>query len=154
MSTILTILALIILGIILLFIEFAVIPGITIAGIGGIILFILSISLSFKHFGALAGVLTTLVVLIVAPILVQKFFKSKAGKKLLLETEIDAKVDTIHDISIGDEGITVGRLAPVGKAKFGNQILESKSISGFVDANVKIKVIEISKTQIIVEPLK
>lgn len=153
MSTLLTVLFLIILGIILLFIEFAVIPGITIAGIGGIILFALSIFLSFKAFGTLAGILTAVFIVIASPILVTKFFKSKAGKKMLLETEIDAHIDTIQNIQLNDEGITVGRLAPIGKAKFGHQVVEAKSASGFLDSNTRIKVIEINKTQIIVEPL-
>ncbi|MFV0522592.1 MAG: hypothetical protein ACK5MI_09250 [Mangrovibacterium sp.] len=153
MTIILTILFLIILGIILLFIEFAVIPGITLAGIGGVVLFILSIFLSFKTYGLATGILVTLFILIVSPILIFKFFKTKAGKKMLLETEIDTHVGSIQHIHVGDEGITIGRLAPVGKAKFGDQIVETKSITGYIDSNSRVKVIETTKTQIIVEPL-
>lgn len=153
MGTILIILALIMLGILLLFIEFALIPGITVAGIGGVLLFFLSIFLSFDRFGVVAGILTTLFILVVSPLLVIKFFKTKAGKKVLLETEIDANIAIIKDIQLGDEGITVGRLAPVGKARFGSQTVETKSLSGYIDSNTKVRVVETTKTQIIVEPL-
>lgn len=72
---------------------------------------------------------------------------------MLLETEIDAKTNTIEHIELHEEGVAVGRLAPVGKVRIGEQIVEAKSASGFVDDKTRVKVIEIHKTQIIIEPL-
>ncbi|PTN07978.1 hypothetical protein [Mangrovibacterium marinum] len=153
--TILIILFLIFLGIVLLLLEFAVVPGITIAGIGGVLLLGASIYLAFDSYGVVAGIITTAFVLIVSPILVIRFFKSRAGKKMVLESEISGRVDQIDESSIhpGDEGITIGRLAPTGKVRINNQTMEGKAIVGFIDQQVPVRVVEVLKTQVIVEPI-
>lgn len=153
--TILIILFLIFLGILLLLLEFAVIPGITIAGIGGVLLLGTSIYLAFSTYGIIAGIVTTAFVLIAVPVLGLKFFKSRTGRKMVLESEVSGKVDEIDTqvIHPGDEGITVGRLAPTGKVKINNVTMEGKSIGGFIDQQIPIRVIEVLKTQVIVEPI-
>lgn len=153
--TILIILFLIFLGILLLLLEFAVIPGITIAGIGGLILFGVSTYLAFDQYGPLAGFVTLGFILIVSPLLVHRFFKGKTGKKMVLESEITGTVDEVNDakVHVGDEGISLGRLAPMGKVRVNGETLEGKSMSGFVDENVKIKVVEITKTHVNIEPI-
>ncbi len=153
--TILIILFLIFLGILLLLLEFAVIPGITIAGIGGLILFGASIYLAFDTYGTLAGFATLAFVMIVSPLLVYRFFIGKTSKKMVLESEITGTVDEVDKakIHVGDEGFSLGRLAPMGKVRVNDETVEAKSISGFVDEKVKIRVVEIEKTHINVEPI-
>lgn len=152
---VLIILFLIFLGILLLLLEFAVIPGITVAGIAGVLLLGASIYLAFDSYGVVAGIITTAFVLIVSPLLVVRFFKSRTGKKMVLESEISGRVDQIDEniIHPGDEGITIGRLAPTGKVRINNQTMEGKSIVGFIDQQVPVRVVEILKTQVIVEPI-
>src|SRR5690554_2641294 len=53
-----TIILLIFLGLLLLLIEFAVIPGVTIAGIGGFILLGLSVYIAFAEYGTGIGFIT------------------------------------------------------------------------------------------------
>lgn len=152
---ILIILFLIILGVLLLLLEFAVLPGVTIAGIGGVLLLGASVYLAFDSYGVIAGIVTLAFVIIVVPLIFYQIFKGRAGKTMFLNSEIDGHVDQIDEklIHVGDEGITLGRLAPTGKVRINNLSMEAKSAAGFVDQNVKIKVIEIIRTQVIVEPI-
>ncbi len=152
--TILIILFLIFLGVLLLLLEFAVIPGVTIAGIGGALLMGGAIYMAFDSYGLLAGFLTLAFVVFIVPVLFFRFFKGRAGKKMILESEISGKVNESETeaVKIGDEGITVGRLAPMGKVRVNNQVFEGKSLGGFIDQQVKVRVVEVLKTQIIVEP--
>ena len=62
--TVFAIILLIFLGLLLLLIEFAVIPGVTIAGIGGFILLGLSVYIAFSSYGSGVGFLTLTFVLI------------------------------------------------------------------------------------------
>ncbi|WP_321289173.1 hypothetical protein [uncultured Sunxiuqinia sp.] len=153
--TILIILFLILLGILLLLLEFVVIPGITIAGIGGVVLLGASVYLAFDTYGVLVGIITLAFVIIASPIIVYQLFQSKTGKHMLLNSEIDSHIDKIDEqlIRVGDEGITLGRLAPTGRVKINKHSMEAKSAAGFVDQHVKIKVIEVLRTQVIVEPI-
>lgn len=151
-----TIILLIFLGLLLLLIEFAVIPGVTIAGIGGFVLLGLSVYIAFAEYGTGIGFLTLTFVLVASPLLIVYFFKSKSGKKMVLESLIDGKVETVDNekIHVGDTGKTVGRLAPSGKVKINGEVLEAQSVSGYVDHNTEIKVIKILTNKIIVEPIK
>jgi membrane-bound ClpP family serine protease len=152
---VLIIIFLIVLGIVLLLIEFTILPGITIAGVGGFMLFAYSIYLAFTSYGALAGFLTLGFILVMSPILVIWLFKGKRGKKMVLNTVLDGVANEINKekIKIGDIGVTVGRLAPMGKIKVNDEVVEVKSTGTFIDPGEKVKIIHIEKSLITVEPL-
>lgn len=152
---ILIILLLIFLGIVLLLIEFTVLPGITIAGIGGFLLFVYSVYLAFTSYGNLAGFLTIGFIVVFAPMLVVLAFRGKTGRKMVLSTIITGVANQIDEkIKVGDIGVTIGRLAPMGKIKVNGEVVEVKSTGAFVDPGQNVKIIEIEKSQITVEPLK
>ncbi len=152
----LAIIILIILGLLLLMLEFAVIPGITIAGIGGVLMLGFSVFIAFNKFGTTAGIATLAFVLIVSPILVYYFFKSRTGKKMVLDTQITGKVEAFdtNKIKPGDRGRTIGRLAPTGKIRVNGEVSEAQSTGNFIDHDVEIKVIKIVSNKIIVEPIR
>ena len=147
---------LILLGLLLLLIEFAVIPGVTIAGIGGLALFVASVYIAFAEYGTVVGFIASIVILIAAPTMIVYFFKSKSGKKMILESEIDGKIEMVdaEKIHVGDIGKSISRLAPSGKAKVNGEVVEAQSTGAFIDQNVDIRVIKIHPNKIIVELLK
>lgn len=149
------IILLILLGLLLLLIEFAVIPGITIAGIGGFILLGASVYIAFSAYGTLAGFITLAVVLVLAPMLIYYFFKSKSGKKMILENKIAGTLDFIDNEKIkeGELGKTLGRLAPMGKIKVNGETVEAQSTGAFIDQNVEVKILKVEKNKVIVEPI-
>ncbi len=154
--TIFAIILLIVLGLVLILIEFAVIPGVTIAGVGGFLLLGASVYIAFTEYGSGAGFITLTVVLIAAPLMIYYFFKSKSGKNMMLEKKIEGKVETINyeKISIGDVGKSIGRLAPSGKVKINGEVIEAHSTGSFIDHNTEIRILKILSNKIIVEPLK
>lgn len=153
--SIFAIILLILLGLVLLLIEFAVIPGITIAGIGGFLLLAASVYISFTEYGTGAGFLTLTFVLVASPLMIYYLFKSKSGKKMILESKIDGKVETINTskINVGDTGKSIGRLAPMGKVKINGEIIEAQSTGAFIDQNKEIRILKILSNKIIVEPI-
>lgn len=153
--TIFTIILLILLGLVLLLIEFAVIPGVTIAGIGGFILLGASVYIAFTEYGAAGGFITLTFVLIASPLLIYYFFKSRTGKKMILDSHIDGKVENINGqkIKVGDTGKSLGRLAPSGKVKVNGEVVEAQSTGAYIDHNTEIRVLKILTNKIIVEPV-
>jgi membrane-bound ClpP family serine protease len=152
---ILIILLLIFLAIVLLLIEFTILPGSAIAGIGSILLFAYSIYMAFTTYGALVGFLTLGFVVIVAPLLIVRLFKGKTGKKMVLSTVLTGVANQIdHEkVKVGDIGITIGRLAPMGKIKVNGEVVEVRSTGTYVDPGESVRIIQIEKSQITVEPL-
>jgi membrane-bound ClpP family serine protease len=79
-------------------------------------------------------------------------FRTKTKEPLLLETEIDSKVNVPDgNISVGMEGRTLSRLASGGKAIFGDNIEEVFSQQDFIDENQPIVVTKIECNKIIVK---
>jgi membrane-bound ClpP family serine protease len=154
--TIVAIIVLILLGLLLLLLEFVVIPGVTIAGIGGFLMLAGSVYLAFVEYGTGAGFITLIIVLTAAPALVLYFFKSKAGKIMVLKTSIDSKVDTSETdhISPGDIGVTISRLAPMGKVKVNGETVEAQSTGQFIDPHKQVRILKVQPGRIIVEPHK
>lgn len=152
--SLLAIILLIILGLVLLLLEFAVIPGVTIAGIGGFVLLAGSVYIAFAEMGNVAGFITLGVVLILSPLMIYYFFKSRAGKKMILDSKIEGKIEntTPGNIQPGDTGITIGRLAPMGKVRINGEVVEAQSSGVFIDHKVEIRVVKTHLNKIIVEP--
>ena len=73
-------------------------------------------------------------------------------KKFSLDTVIDSKVNVVENcLNIGDEGVTISRLAPSGKARFENGDFEVHSLNDFISENQKVTVIKIEGYKIIVK---
>jgi membrane-bound ClpP family serine protease len=80
------------------------------------------------------------------------FFRYKTWKPLMLETEIDSKMN-VPDINIvvGMEGKTISRLAPAGKATFANSTEEVFSQHEFIDENQQVIITKVEGNKIIVK---
>ena len=83
---------LILLGIVLFLIEFLLVPGITIAGIGGAILIIGSVIMSYHYHGTAVGNYTLLGTAIIIFFTIYFVLKSRTWKKVMLHTKIEGKV--------------------------------------------------------------
>lgn len=56
-------------------------------------------------------------------------------------------------VKIGDVGVTIGRLAPMGKIKVNEEVVEVRSTGAFIDPGEQVRIIHIEKSLITVEPL-
>jgi len=153
---IVTVILLILLGVVLLLVEFLLIPGISIAGVGCLISFGVAVLLAFRYFGTFVGIVVLLVILISVPLFLYFLFKGKATKHMMLNTDIDGKVKNVDKefIHEGDEGITIGRLVPSGKARINGITLEVRSTGSLIDPQTKIKVLKIEGNSVYIEPIK
>ncbi len=152
--SILAIIIIILLGIFLLLVEFLIIPGFTVFGVGGFLFILLGIGTSYYYHGVQAGNLTLLGTVIASFFTIYFIFKQKTWKKIGLQANIYSKNEPFESEKIhpGDGGKTITRLAPVGKAIVNDIICEAKSNSGFINENTNIEVVKVLNTQIIVKP--
>lgn len=148
---------LIILGIFLFLVEFLLIPGISIAGIGGAILIGAGIYLAFVNHGVTMGLISLGITLLLSVLFFAISLRSRTWKKVILDTKIDG---TSHNLPVegsikqGDKGVALTRLAPMGRVKVNDVVMEAKSIAGYVDSNTEVEVVKITGTQLIVKPIK
>jgi membrane-bound ClpP family serine protease len=154
--SILGIILLILLGMLLFLVEFLIIPGVTVAGIGGAVLFGVAVFIAYRTHGTTAGNYTLFSTLVISIGTLIIALRSKTWRRFMLKTNIDSKVEVgLEDKTIkpGDTGITITRLAPIGMVTVNNMTIEGKSIGGFLDPKTKIEVVKVLGTQVIVKPI-
>ncbi len=145
---------LIILGVFLLLVEFLVVPGITVAGIGGVLLIITGIYLSYALHGIAAGNYVLLGSVLFMVVSLYFSLKSRTWRKTMLESTLDGKVNTF-DLSIikpGDTGKAVTRLGPMGKVEINGVLYEAKAGDIIIDAETDITVVKVLSDKLIVKP--
>lgn len=148
---------LIILGILLFLIEFLIIPGTTIAGIGGLILMGSGVYLAFENFGTQAGFIVLISTLFASVIILVIALRSRTWKGAMLSSKIDGRVNVGPEegkIKPGDTGIAITRLNPIGKIKVNDIVIEGKSLEGYVNPNTEVTVVKLIGAQAIVKPKK
>lgn len=152
--SVLVIVLIIILGLFLIALEFFVFPGVTIAGIGGFIFVSGGVYLTYTSFGSAYGNVALLVTVLTGIIMLVMSFRSKTWNRLMLKSSIEAQVETVEEenIHVGDEGLTITRLNPIGKVRVNNELIEGRCPGSFVDENTAIIVEKVYKTYIIVKP--
>ncbi|MEA3446262.1 MAG: NfeD family protein [Bacteroidota bacterium] len=152
--TVLAIILLVVFGFLLIMLEFFVVPGITIAGIGGILLMAGGVYLAYDVFGAPTGHYYLGAVLLISIILVSFAFRSDTWKRMMLKSEIKGKINTHkdEDFKAGDTGITISRLAPMGTVEVNNLTIEGQSDGPFLDQGIEIEVIKVQRNKLIVKP--
>ena len=153
---ILLIITLIVAGLLLLAAELIIIPGFGFAGILGIASLVASCWVAFAHVGTAAGIITLIANILLAVVSTIILLRSKTWKKLSLNTNINAKVDSTpcqKGIVAGDRGTTITRLSPSGKIQLGNDILEAFSRDTIIEPDTPVEVCEIDGNKIIVKKI-
>jgi len=150
----LVIILIILLGLFLFILEFFVFPGVTIAGIGGFIFTAGGIFLAYDGYGATYGNIALISTLFVGVVMLVLSFRSKTWNKLMLHTNIDGQVSTVEEsvVRVGDEGLAITRLNPIGKVRVNDEIIEGQCPGHFLDENTPVIVKEVYKTYVIVKP--
>ena len=146
------IIILVVIGVAFLLLEIFFIPGINISGIAGAGFLIAGVAVAFINFGAMVGWITLLVSIALLTTFVVLFIKGKFWKRISLTTEISSKVEQRNlAVQVGEKGVAISRLAPIGNANFSGNVLEVKSLSGFVDVGSEIEAVSVSETEILVK---
>ena len=148
---------LIVLGILLLLIEFFLLPGISIAGVGGAIFMVGGVIYSYIYLGSTAGNITLALSLILLALALVWLLKSRSLQKIALTADIRETVDNndLKSLQPGDTGITVSRLNPIGKVMINDVTVEGKSFDGeLIDEDTEIEVVRVESYNVTVRKSK
>ncbi len=146
------VITLVIAGIILILAEIFLIPGIGAAGILGLLALCGSSYYAFACLGTAAGVITTLVNIVLISVLLFYALRAKTWKRLQLDTVIDNKPEE-ESVGVGDRGKAVTRLGPVGTARINDKSFEITALEGMIDAGTEIEVVHMENKKIYVKPV-
>lgn len=150
-----TVISLLLVGIFLLIAEIIFVPGTTVVGILGFLAAILGVYLSFEYFGPTTGGWFTFGATIAFSAALYISFKSNTWERFSLKDTNSGKVNENMTISlkVGDEGVAISVLKPVGKAEFADKAYEVRTLGDYTESGTSIKIIKIEKNNIVVEPI-
>ncbi len=143
----------VLIGLFLIWLEFFIVPGITVAGIGGTVLILGGIYYAYADLGSPVSHFVLLGTVSAFALMLMLTLRSKTWKRTALETNVDSTVDAINQdkIKVGDVGITLSRLAPMGKVLVNGEMVEAKSKLGLIDEKVEIVVLEVNSMNVLVD---
>lgn len=143
---------LILIGAVLVIMEFLVFPGVNVVGLLGFICIIAGVYFGYVFYGNPTGHFILLGSAVLGIGMTWYALRSDTWKKLSLDTSLNCTVEGV-DTSIckGDEGITLGRLAPMGNVKIDEMVVEAESQSGYIDAHREVVVVKVFKNKIVVK---
>lgn len=143
---------LMIVAIVLILLEIFMLPGITVAGVGGFIFAAGGLIYAYSV-DTLAGNVTLAVSLLVFAATFVWLLRSKSFSRVALKTDVDSRLVSSRDLGIipGDEGLTLSRLAPIGKARINGIMVEAKSMDELIDENTPVEVVRVDSNNIIVK---
>lgn len=141
------------LAIALVLVEIFLLPGITLAGIGGI-LFALGGVIYAYSINSMAGHIALIGSVILFAVVFFWLLRKNSFKKVALNTEVDSKLTSSRElgIEVGDEGVTLSRLAPIGKASIKGITVEAKSREEFIDEDTPVVVVKVEGYNVTVIP--
>ncbi|KAA6301938.1 MAG: hypothetical protein EZS26_001941 [Candidatus Ordinivivax streblomastigis] len=149
----LIVIVLCLIGLLLILAEIFLIPGVTITMVAGIAASMGGVYYAFTRLGTSAGIIVLLIMLTFIIVSCIYLVRSKTLDKMGLETNSDSTVvpDEALKIAVGDEGISLSRLNPMGKVEVNGIVMEGKSFDEFIDEKTKIIVVKVSAMQLIVK---
>jgi membrane-bound serine protease (ClpP class) len=157
-------LLLIAVGVLLLALEVFVIPGVTVAGIAGIVALVAGLGMTLVGAGATASVIITALGRVAISILlamagvfafVRALPRLPFGRRLVLETGMAADQGYVSAPEsdrrwLGQTGTALSPLRPAGIAEFDGVRVDVVSDGGFVDAGNPIEVTRVDGNRIVV----
>ena len=141
----------VVLGIAFFILEIFFLPGVSIGGIVGTLFTGAGIWYAFAKIGTTAGWVVVVVSVIILLLAIVYFIKGKPLDKMALDKELES--DNLYDMSkvaVGDRGVTLSRLAPMGKVLVNGEEYEAKFREGFLDRGVEVEVVEIEGNVLVV----
>lgn len=150
------IIALAVLGVMLILAEL-VLPG-GIVGVGGTICLCIAIALTFLNYGAMAGAVSFVSVLLFGSLMlalwIKNFRRLPFSRSLVLNEAIDdTSVTEWLGSLVGKEGITLTRIAPSGHADIEGNKIDVMTESGVIERGRPVKIVETRGPTIVVEEL-
>ena len=147
------IILLIVLGLLFLVAELVLLPGVSIGAILALVCYGSSIYLAFRDYGTVAGVVVILAILLLSLVATIISLRAKTWQRFSLKQRVDSATPD-QELQVGDRGMTLSRLSPMGTVEVGGKVYEAKSLTAYVDPRREVEVVGFDNFSVIVKTVK
>lgn len=145
---------LVLFGLLFLIAEIVLLPGVSIGAVLSLVCYGSAIYMAFRDYGPLAGVVVVLAIVVLSVVTTFFSLRAKTWQRFSLRQKITSSsvpTPAQQDVKIGDRGVTLSRLCPMGKVRFGEKIVEAKSLDAYVDPRTEVEVVAFENSNVIVK---
>lgn len=146
---------LVLLGVFFLVVELVFLPGVTFGTVLALISYGAAIYCAFARGGLIAGIVTVAVVLAVSLVATVISLRAKTWQRLALEDKVDGQSQQTPslDVKVGDKGVAVSRISPMGKVSINGKTYEAKSESTYIDQRAEVEVTGFENSSVLVKKI-
>ena len=140
-------------GLLFLVAELVLLPGVSIGAVLALVCYGSSVYLAFRDFGPVTGTVVILVILVLSIIATVVSLRAKTWQRFSLKQEIRSSsmpVIPAEELQVGDRGVTLSRLSPMGKVEIGGRIYEAKSTDVYIDQRSTVEVVGFENFNVVV----
>lgn len=144
---------LLVIGLLLMVVEVAIIPGFGLAGVLGVALLGSGTAILWIVHGATIGALSLVLSAVISVLLVWAFFKSRVSRLLVREEKILGDSSDVPSLThlLGRTGVVTRPLRPSGTVEIDDEPYDVISEGQFIDQGAAVVVIRISTNSIVVD---
>lgn len=146
---------LILLGVFFLVVELIFLPGVTLGTILSVASYGAAIYLAFDRFGFVGGMITLFVVVALSLVATVVSLRAKTWQRLALNDKVDGKSQEspATAVGVGDKGVTISRLSPMGKVEIAGKLYEAKSGGEYIDQRTEVEVVGFENFTVLVKKI-
>lgn len=148
------IILLLIFGILFLIAELVLLPGVSIGAILSLVCYGSAIYIAFGE-STTMGIVILVVALLTALVATVFSLRAKTWQRFALRKEIQSQSmpSPADELQVGDRGVTVSRLSPMGKVEIACRMYEAKSVDAYIDPKCEIEVVGFENFSVIVKKI-
>ena len=147
------IILLVVLGLLFLLAEILLLPGLSVGAFLALICYGSAAWMAFAWFGTTAGAVTVAVILAASGVMTVWALRAKTWQRFSLNQRIESAGNTVpqsNDVKVGDRGVAVSRLSPMGTVEIGGKRYEAKSDGAYIDQRSEVEVTGFENANVIV----
>ena len=144
---------LVLLGLFFLVAELVFLPGAALGVILSLASYAAATYFAFVRIGMVGGFITLGIILLLSLIATIISLRAKTWQRFALKNKVEGQSmqTPAEEVRIGDCGVTISRLSPMGKVLIGGKEYEAKSAEAYIDQRTEVTVIGFENFTIIVK---
>lgn len=146
---------LVLLGLFFLVAELVFLPGAALGVILSLASYAAATYFAFVRIGMVGGVITLGIIIVLSLIATIISLRAKTWQRFALKNKVEGQSmqTPAEEVKIGDCGVTISRLSPMGKVLIGGKEYEAKSAEAYIDQRTEVTVIGFENFTIIVKSI-
>lgn len=134
---------LVLLGVFFLVAELIFLPGVTLGVILSVASYGAAAYLGFERFGVVGGAVVIAVIVLLSLVATIISLRAKTWQRFALKDKVEGQsMETPSlNVKVGDRGVAISRLSPMGKISIDGKEYEARSVSAYVDQRSEVEVV-------------